>query len=158
MPSQWSNLNFRSKRDLSTWKDKCAEQRKIAKQWPAYDKRMITCEEYQFAIGPWHLVFCLEIFSKPAWVGSASIQEEVAYETVTGAHGEKFEVPQDALLAVSSWHSEHFEQARFILAEVFGDILRPGDKHQPALEKRGLMTLQWVVPYEGERFWLKNMN
>jgi len=158
MPSSYSNLNFSNRADIKRWKHKCEEQRRIALKWPAFDKRMLTCEEYHFSIGPWQLVFCLEIFDKPMWVGSASIQEQIAYETYTGEHGERFEVPQDALLSVSSWVPEHFEQARYILAEVFGDILRPGDKFQPAKETEGLFTFQWRVPYEGEHFWKKHLH
>jgi hypothetical protein len=158
VPSQFSNLNFYNDADIATWKERCADQRKIAEEYPAYDPRMALVEEYQFNIGPWRLVFYLEVWGKkPMWHGGASIQEQVAYETVTITEGmyagTKMEVPQDALLAVSSWMPEHFEQARYILAEVFGPILKPGDKFQPAEETRGLFTLQWRTPYRGKRNW-----
>lgn len=152
------SLDFADRADIRRWKKTCEDHRKIAERWPAYDRRMINVEEYKMELGPWRLVFCLEIWNKPMWHGSASIQEQIAYETVTGPSGEKLEVPQDALLAISSWVPEHYEQARFILAEMFGPILRSGDKHQPAQEFIGLFTLQWRVPYEGEPKWKNRQN
>jgi len=163
MPSEYSNLNFHDKYDLANWKEKCEDQRKIALTYPAYDPKMATVREYQFNIGPWRIVFYLEVWDKkPMWVGGASIQEHVGYETVTvdsGLYkGLRAEVPQDALLATSSWVSEHFEQARFILAEVFGDILKPGDKFQPAQEAIGLFTMQWRTPYAGKLSWNRSQH
>lgn len=152
------SLDFWDSRDLSSWKKMAEDHRSIARRWPAYDKRMCMVEDYWFKLGPWRVCFLLEIWDKPLWVGSISIQEQIGYETVELENKQKIEVPQDALLAVSSWSPEHFEQARFILGEVFGNILRPGDQHQPALEFRGLMTFEWRVPYEGVKFWLKHQN
>lgn len=151
-------LNFFNNPDIARWKERCAEQRKIAETYPAFDKRMVTVEEYRWTLGPWTIMFMLEIWDKPVWRASVSIQEQIAYETVELENKAKIEVPQDALLAVSSWVPEHFEQARFILGEVFGPILRPGDDHQKALEFQGLMCLQWIIPFEGEKTWLKRQN
>jgi hypothetical protein len=153
-----SNLDFQDKADIATWRERAAEHRAIAEKWPAYDKRMVTVTDYRFELGPWHVTFILEIWKEPVWVGSVSIQEQIGFETIKIQHGHKIEIPKEALLAISSWSPEHFEQARFILGEVFGPILRPGDDHQPALEFKGLMTLQWRVPYEGEKPWRKNQN
>ena len=148
-------LNFSDRHDISRWRERCAEQRKIAEEYPAFDKRMVTVEEYQWNLGPWRIIFCLEIWSAPRWNASVSIQEEVAHETVELGNGQKAEIPQDAMLMLSSWSPEHFEQAKFILGEVFGPILRPGDDHQKALEFHGLNALHWIVPYEGERPWIR---
>lgn len=163
MPSSWSNLNFSDRADLSKWKERCADQRKVAETYPAYDKRMITCEEYQWKLGPWHLCLTLNIWKKPfVWNASAAIFEQIAYETVTvndGPHkGLKMEVPQDALLAMSSWVEEHHQQARYILNEMLGPVLRPGDKQQQAVEYDGLFAKQVLVRYEGNRPWVGRQN
>ena len=62
------------------------------------------------------------------------------------------------MLALRSWERIHFEQARYILAECLGPLLRPGDSHQQAKETRGTVSLHWELPFEGERTWLKNQN
>lgn len=152
------SLDFLDGLDLSRWKQMCAEHRLIAERWPAYDRAMVTVEDYWFKLGPWRIGFCLEIWAKPMWVGSTSIQEQIGYETVELTNKQKIEVPQDALLSISSWTPEHFEQARFILGETFGPILRPNDPHQAALEFSGLMTFQWRVPFQGEPTWRKNLH
>jgi len=146
-------LDFVARWDIANWKRMCADHRAIAERWPAYDKRMVGVEDYWFKLGPWRICFMLEIWDKPLWVGSVSIQEQIGYESVGLENGGRIEVPQDAMLAISSWVPEHFEQARFILGELFGPILRPGDDHQPAMEFQGLMTFQHRVPYEGPHFW-----
>lgn len=148
-------LDFLDGGDIANWKQMAEDHRKIAEEYPAFSRAMVNVEDYWFKLGPWRIGFMLEIWSAPMWVGSASIQEQIAFETVEMENGQKIEVPQDALLAVSSWTPEHFEQARFILGEVFGPILRPADDHQPALEFRGLMTMQWRVPFEGEKTWIR---
>ena len=163
MPSDYSNLNFVAKWDLDNWRERVESQRKIALQWPAYDKRMSAVEEYGFKLGPWSLRLVLEIWKKPyVWHASAAIFEQVAYETVAfdqgPMKGAKVEVPQDALLAVSSWVPEHVEQARFILGEVLGPILRPGDEHQRAEEFFGLWAMHHRVRYEGEEVWRKQQH
>lgn len=152
-------LDFVAQWDLSNWKKMAEDHRRIAATYPAFDRQMVSCvEDYYFKLGPWRVGFMLEVWSKPVWVGSTSIQEQIGYETVELNNKQKIEVPQDALLSITSWTPEHFEQARFILAGVFGPILRPGDDHQPALEYRGLMTFQWRVPFEGEKHWLKHLH
>lgn len=155
-----NNLNFSDRMDVRRFKKKCEDQRRIAEKWPAYDRRMAAVEEYCWTMGPWRLIFMLETWSKPVWHGSASVQEEIGTQTIVQSKwgSEAVEIPQDALLATQSWHPEHFEQARFILAEVFGPILRPGDDHQRALETVGLMALHHQVPYEGERYWIRNQH
>jgi hypothetical protein len=157
--SDRSNLNFVAKWDIQAFKAKCADQRKIALEWPAFDRRMGACEEFHWTMGPWSLTFCLEIWrDKPTWHGSAAVVEEIGYETVTGNLGMKYEVPKDALLSTSSWTNVHKEQARFVLAEVFGDILRPGDKFQPANEVLGLWAMHHLVPYQGEPVWKSKLH
>lgn len=160
MPSEFSNLNFVDKFDLANWREKCADQRKIALTCPAFDPRMSSVQEYGFKIGPWSLRLVLEIWKRPyLWHASAAIVEHVSYETIAvdeGIYkGLKVEVPQDALLAVSSWVDEHFQQARFLMAEMMGEYLRPGDKHQPAEEHVGLWALHWRIPFDGPKTWKK---
>lgn len=163
MPSEYSNLNFVAKWDIANWRQKCEEQRKVALQWPAYDPRMSAVEEYGWKIGPWSVRLCLEIWKKPyVWHASAAIFEHIAYETVAfdkgPMAGAKVEVPQDALLAVSSWVEEHHEQARFLMGEMLGPYLTPGDKHQPAQEFDGLWCKHWSVRYDGPETWKRNQN
>ena len=163
MPSQYSNLNFVDKCDLANWKERCADQRKIAESWPAYDPRMIMCEDYYWKIGPWSVGLVLWIWQKPfMWDASATIAEHIGYETVAmdqGMYkGAKVEVPQDAMLAVSSWHPEHHEQARFLLNEILGPILRPGDKLQQATEVDTLFSKQALVRYEGDQPWKRKQH
>jgi hypothetical protein len=156
MPSQYSNLNFSNKYDIATWKEKCAEQRKIALMYPAYDLRMSGVEEYGWTIGPWSVRLVLEVWKKPyLWHASAAIIEHIGYETVTvndGLYrGSHLEVPQDALLSIASWHLEHHEQSRFLMAEMLGEYLKAGDKHQPAEERDGLWCKHWRLRYDGPK-------
>ncbi len=158
MPSQYSNLNFHDKYDLEKWRERCAEQRGIAQQWPAYDARMSSVDEYGFRIGPWSLRLILEIWQKPyMWHSSAAIFEHIGYETMAISEGMyrggKVEVPQDALLAVKSWVPEHFEQARYLMAEALGPELKAGDKFQVAEEHQGLWCLHWRIKYQEPEKW-----
>jgi hypothetical protein len=157
MPS--NNLNFANKFDVARFKAKCEDQRRIATKWPAYDARMAGVDVFGWLLGPWSLRFMLEVWQKPfVWHGSAAILEQIGYTTETGKLGMKYEVPQDAMLSTSSWVEEHKEQARFILAEIFGEILRPNDKFQPANETIGLLCMHWHVLYEGKKYWLSRQN
>lgn len=158
MPSEYSNLNFHNRADFKRWKKQCEEQRRIAQKWPAYNPRMGNVEEYGWRLGPWSVRLTLEIWRKPyVWHCSAAIFEQVALETVVFDNGPmagaKVEVPQDALLMMSSWHYEHYEQARYIMGEALGPELKPGDNHQPAMEFRGNCALHWLVKYEGPETW-----
>lgn len=150
-----SNLDFADRWDIERFRKKCVDQRKIAQRWPAYDRRMASVEEYGWRLGPWTVRFMLETWKKPVWHGSAAVIEQVGYQTVVPSKwgSELIEIPQDALLATKSWEPEHFQQARYILAEVFGPILRPGDKTQEALETLALWAMHWHVPYEGPQTW-----
>ena len=148
-----SDLSFVDQWDIARFKKKCVDQRRIAEQWPAYDRNMALVDEYRWRLGPWALSFMLEVWAEPVWHGSAAILETIGYTTVDPKW--RTEIPQDALLSINSWVPEHFEQARFILAEIFGPILKPGDQHQPALETKGVMALHWHVKYEGNRPWRK---
>jgi len=146
-----SNLDFSDRPDIRRFKRKCEEQRKLAERYPAYDSRMGMVEEYGWRLGPWSLRFCLETWKRPVWHGSAAIFEEVGAETVVPSKwgSQVVEIPQDALLATTSWVPEHYQQARFILAQIFGPILRPGDQQQGALETVALWGLHWHVKHEG---------
>jgi hypothetical protein len=163
MPSQYSNLNFHNRADIRRWKQLCEDQRHVALRWPAYDPRMSGVEEYGFRLGPWSLRLVLEIWYKPYfWHASAACFEQIGFETVPfeagPMAGAKVEVPQDALIAVSSWEPEHFEQARYIMAEMVGPYLTPGDKFQPAEERKGLWALHWRIRYDGPESWKRNQN
>lgn len=158
MASDYSNLNFNGRADIRRWKEKCAEQRKIALKWPAYDPHMENCEEYRWKLGPWSLNLTLGIYRKPyLWHASAAIFEQVAYETVPTERG-NIEVPQDALLSRTSWHKEHVEQADFILNEILGDLIRANDNSQQVLIYDGLWCRHLMLKYDGEETWKKNLN
>jgi hypothetical protein len=152
------SLDFSNRLDIDTFKKKCREQREIARKYPAYDRRMATCEDYSWKLGPWSLTFCLEVWREPlVWHGSAAIIEQIGYQSVEWGKT-RAEIPQDALLSTSSWVEDHREQARFILGEIMGDILRPGDDRQRALEILGLWAMHHIVEFQGEKTWLKNQN
>ncbi len=158
MASDYSNLNFFNGADVSRWKEQCEEQRKVALTYPAYDVKMGSVEEYGWKLGPWSLRLVLEIWKRPyMWHGSAACIEHIGYETVTADEGmykgAKFEIPQDALLATRSWEPEHLQQARYILGELFGSILTPGDKHQLVQETLGLWAMHWRTKYIGKETW-----
>jgi hypothetical protein len=149
-------LNFWDQKDIGKWKERCAEQRKIAETYPAYDLRMSSVDEYGWTLGPWSLRLVLEIWQKPfMWHASAAIVEQIGYESVTLNSRQKVELPQDALLSVSAWVPEHYEQARFVLAEMLGPALRPNDDSQRAEEYLGLWAMHHRVKYEGDRPWRK---
>jgi hypothetical protein len=153
-----TGLDFIAKWDIESFKKKCAKQRGIAQRFPAYDRNMVLIDEYRWKMGPWHLMFMLETWNKrrQVWHGSAAVLELIGHTPVEDVPEQrdlkyKLEVPQEAWLATCSWEPEHFEQARYILAEVFGPILRPGDDHQQALETTGLWSLHHHLKYEGSR-------
>lgn len=163
MSSDYANLNFHNRADIRRWQKLCEDQRRIALKWPAYDPRMSGVEEYGFRLGPWSLRLLLEIWAKSYWWhASAACIHQVGYETVPfdsgPLAGSRVEVPQDALIAVQSWEPEHFEQARYLMAEMVGPYLKAGDKFQPAEERRGLWALHWKIKYEGEESWRKHQN
>ena len=159
MPSAYSNLNFHNRADIRRWKDKCAEQRRIALKWPPYDERMSSVEEYGWTLGPWSLRLVLEIWQKPyMWHASVACVEEISLETIKMENGGTFDVPQDALLARQSWHPEHVEQADFILNEMLGDLIRANDNSQQVLVYDGLWARHHKLKYEGEAVWRKTQN
>ena len=158
-----TNLDFANRADIKRWKQKCEDQRRIAVKWPAFDPRMCLVEEYGWTLGPWQLRLTLEIWQKPyMWHGSAAIIEQIGLETATATEGQfkgmKYEIPQDALLARSSWHPEHEAQAMFILNGMFGDLIRAGDDSQQVQVFDGLWARHLRFKYEGEATWLKRMH
>lgn len=161
--SSYNNLNFHGRADRRRFERICEDQRRIALRYPAYDRRMSGVEEYGTKIGPWSLRLLLETWTKPYWWhASAACFHQVGYETVPfdlgPLAGARVEVPQDALIAVQSWEPEHYEQARYIMAQLLGPYLKPGDKFQPAEERRGLWALHWKVRFEGPETWKNQQN
>ena len=155
MPSSYSNLNFHDRADIAKWREKCADQLKIAQTYPCYDVRMCEVEQFGFKIGPWSLRLTLEIFEKPyMWHGSAAVIEQIGYETVHSKMGD-LGIPQDALLSRSSWHPEHEQQADFLLNGMFGDLIRAGDNSQQILVFDGLWGRHIKFRYEGAETWKK---
>ena len=158
MASDYQNLNFANVRDITTWKERCAEQRKIALEWPAFDPQMSSIEEYGWKLGPWSLRLVLEIWKKPyMWHGSAAVIEHIGYEMVDTNVG-KIGVPQDALLSRTSWHPEHEQQADFLLNGMFGGLIRANDKSQQILVFDGLWGRHIKFRYEGAETWKKKQN
>lgn len=163
MASQFSNLSFWDRADRRRWKVACEDARRIAKQWPAYHPRMIMVEEYQRRLGPWRTIFCLETYlPRPCWTGSASILEQVAERRIVIPSGRLkggyFDAPDDDYLMVKQWEPQHFEQARFLLAELFGELIRPGDNNQRCEESQSDHLLVWRVPFEGPKYWMERQN
>lgn len=114
-------------------------------------------------LGPWRAIFLLATYlPKSEWQGSVSLLEQVGYKRVIIPDGKFkggwFDRPDDEYLPLKQWEREHWEQARFILAELFGDIIRPGDNSQRAVEVDSENVLAWRVPYEGEPKWLSTQN
>ena len=160
MPSSFSNLNFLDRADRRRWQRMCQDARNIAREYPAYDYRMMMCEEYARQLGPWYTIFALETFlKKPCWVGSASILEQVGERRIVIPDGPLkggfYDAPKDEYLTIAQWEPEHFEQARFLLAELFGELIRPGDDSQRCEETAlpQMHTMIWQVPYEGPKYW-----
>ena len=119
---------------------------------------MSGVEEYHWRVGPWGLGFMLETWERkpleddplppgPLWHGDVMIREETDYRTID-VH-RRIEVPQFHLLSIQEWEPTHYEQAKFLLAEMFGPILRSGDQHQGALQILGSTAMHWYVRHEG---------
>ena len=160
MPSSYSNLNFLDRADRRRWAKACEDARKVARTWPAYNVKMILCQEYARYLGPWRIIFCLQTFMpKPSWMGSASIVEHVADKRIVIPDGKYkggyFDAPDDEYLPLKQWEKEHFEQAEFLLAEMFGELIRPGDNSQRCDRAELDHVLLWAVPYEGPQYWLQ---
>ena len=56
-------------------------------------------------------------------------------------------VPKPRILFTRDWDRDHKAQARFLLAEMFGPILKPGDKYQQADETLDDLEMHWTVSY-----------
>jgi hypothetical protein len=128
------------------WKLECRKLRQIARTNPCYHVAMASCEDFETALGPWHLRLFLLTANLPAvWIGSVSymkeIGDEVVYDKDTGLP--IFNAPQDALIAAHEWTHEEKDIARSLLADLFGPLIH--DKHQPVTEETMVFSLNWVV-------------
>lgn len=139
-----SNLDFVANWDLEGFKRQCVEQRALALRYPAYDKGMAQVEEYHWRLGDWSLGFMLETWGDPLWHGSAAVLD-VPYKTDPTL---RLEVPKPQPLFIDDWDADHFAQARFLLAEMFGPIIRPGDNSQRAQEALGALAMHWYVRHD----------
>lgn len=145
-----SDLSFSAQWDLETFKNQCELQRSIAAASPIVTKQRNRLGKYRWRLGPWRLCFVLETWVDPLWHGSVYVYEEVGYKTVD--HKLRLEMPEDKALFTDDWTPRHFEQARFLLAEMFGPIIRPG-KDQQVLESVALLGLHWHTRFEGSGTW-----
>lgn len=137
-----SNLDFIAGWDIGEFKRQCIAHREVARRFPAYDKEMATLDDYHWILGDWSLSFLLETWAKPVWHGSVAVLD-VPYKVNTII---RVDLPAPQPLWTKDWDEDHFKQARFLLAEMFGPILRPGDKSQHATDTVGPMALHWHVP------------
>lgn len=154
MASDYQNLSFHNRADIKRWRDICAEQRRVALRWPAYDPRMSSIEEYGFRLGPWSLRLVLEIWKKPyLWHASAACIHHIGYETFHGERGETFEIPKDELIERAKWLPEHVEQADFLLNGIIGDLIRAEDNSQQVSIYDALYARHLTLKYEGEELW-----
>jgi hypothetical protein len=140
------NLDFVADWDLDAFKKDCENHRVLAKFSPVVDKNMVLWPEYHWRLGRWHLAFMKEVWRRPVWHGSVTVFDEVGHRLVDVKR--RLEVPHDEWLTTTDWEPKHLDQARFLLAQMFGPILRPNDKHQPALETRAFKALHWHIPVD----------
>lgn len=124
------------------WRQVCKAQRQMAQAFPCYVPLMVFEDRFQWQYTDrWVIKFVLETWCAPArWHGSI-----VLFEDVPNTENQ-YGLPQKAHLPPSQWTPEHFQEARALLADVFGPILRPGDNSQKALDYTGPDCLHWVVP------------
>ena len=141
-----SNLDFIAQWDIDEFKTRCVTQREFAERHPAYTKTMWRDRNYHWSVGGWGCCFMLETWGEvPLWHGSVSILED-NYQTIDCKL--RLEVPRARLLPTCDWDRDHFDQARFLLAEMFGPIIRPNDNSQRAMDTTGLYGLHWTVDYD----------
>jgi hypothetical protein len=138
------NLN---EEERARWKETCRIQRDIARRHPAYDPRMLSLADYHCQLGPWHLVLTHDTFLTPSqWHGSVSFMKDIGDETVYGKDGQPiFEVPQQGMLAVTSWAREEYDTARDLLGQLFGPLIHHQDQRVIESHGKDAMVLNWFT-------------
>lgn len=140
-------MSVASKHGIEHWKRTCKEARGLARRYQCYQPDLIRHPIFRGKVGPYSICFTCNTWETPAtYVGSIAVLEQIGWQTgkLWGMPA-GVEIPQDAMLAVESWSKEHFDAARELLSDLFGDILKPNDDSQRAIENRGLMALSWTV-------------
>jgi len=155
-----SNLDFIADWDVEAFKADCIAHRLLADAWPVTDTRMVQNRDYHWKVGRWRLTFMQdawpEVVSKwksGVWHGSASVYDEVGHRTLIEVKKQRIEAPYDKWLSTDEWEPHHFDEARFLLATMFGPIIRPKDNSQRAVETRAFKALHWQVPVDGGQLW-----
>lgn len=136
------NLNSE---EQAKWKETCKRQRDIARCNPCTCVAMVSCEDFDCEVGPWHLRLTLDAYlNPPQWHGSISLMKEIGDELVYDEKGVPlFEVPKDAMIAVNDWTPEEYDNARDLMGALFGPLINSSD--QRVVEARVSMTLQWFT-------------
>lgn len=123
------------------WKAKCQQQRTIARFAPCYTPVACLDPCYRWSReGRWHLSLTLETWcAPPVWHATAALLEDLKHSD------NEWGMPEQGLLATQVWDTEQQEQARHLLADAMGEILRPNDESQQAEEIKGLFCLHWRI-------------
>ncbi len=123
------------------WKAECAQHRIIAQLAPCYTPIACVHPRYRWSWGErWHLTLTLETWSDPpVWHTTAALLEDLI-----GSENE-WGMPEQGLLATQAWDVTQWEEARHLLADALGEILRPNDDSQEAEEIKGLFGLHWRI-------------
>ena len=135
---------FQNERELTLeqeWKAHCARQRDIARFAPCYAPIQCVHPRYRWTReGRWHLTFTLETWcAPPVWHATV-----VLLEDLKGTEN-KWGMPEQGLLATSVWDIAQWDEARHLLADAMGEILRPNDDSQQAEEVVGLFGTHWRI-------------
>lgn len=128
------------------WLETCQRQRLVARAAPCLTNGDKQLPQYYFrhldTDREWSLSMTLEVSTSGlVWHGCASVLQDVPT-------GGPFAAVEQRLLPLQLWTKEHFTDARAILADLFGELIRPNDNSQEAHELRAWVVLHWFIPYD----------
>lgn len=132
------------------WRDACQRQRIIARTCLCADAAQSLDPQYtvrhHMEDQEWAVGLTLELINfQPVWHGWVSVLQDLPMQRGTWG------APERRYLPTHLWQREHFDNARDLLGDVFGPLIRPKDDQQEAHESKGNTSLHWLIPFDAEQ-------
>ena len=135
----------------AAWLRKCEQQRKIAQTalcthpklayLPCYRWQQVSFENQHKL---WSFCLVLETFTRPyQWHVSISVIADIP------STENEFGLPEQGSPFTEHWSDDDRKEAREMISEVLGSLLRHSDDSQIVMVQQGLSALHFMVAYEG---------
>src|SRR5260221_10131616 len=136
------------------WQNLCSQKREFALTHPLRHEKLIVLPEFHFTqrsfhlpYVEWHIRFGLHGWAQPKY-WEASITLVTDYPDTENKFGE----PDKGTPFFINWEPEQKKEARLMLNDVFGDIIRYADDNQRVFVFEGSTHLLLRVIFEPQYF------